>query len=152
MPDCPLLAREEHAFRPGPPDRRVQITTPDSALTVVQPLLAGQDRERGVLVALDTRHRVLAVGVVSIGTAAHTFLAPREVYRDALLRGASAIIVAHNHPSGDPEPSADDERITGRLVEAGAVLGVELLDHLVLGDPGWASLARLGVGGLERHR
>lgn len=145
MTTCPLVGT---AFRPGPPEQRPQVATPDDAVDVVRPLLAGRDRECGVLVALDTRHRLIATTVVSIGTAGTTFLSPREVYRDALALGASAIVVAHNHPSGDPEPSTDDERITRRLVEAGGVLGVELLDHLVVGDPGWASLARLGAGGL----
>lgn len=145
MTTCPLVGT---AFHPGPPGARRQIAAPDDAVDVVRPLLDGRDRECGVLVALDTRHRVIATTVVSIGTVGTTFLSPREVYRDALALGASAIVVAHNHPSGDPEPSADDERITRRLVEAGTVLGVELLDHVVLGDPGWASLARLGVGGL----
>lgn len=145
MTSCPLVAT---AFRPGPPDQRRQVTAPDDAVDVVRPLLAGRDRECGVLVGLDTRHRVIATTVVSIGTVGTTFLSPREVYRDALGLGASAIVVAHNHPSGDPEPSVDDERITRRLVEAGTVLGVELLDHVVLGDPDWTSLARLGVGGL----
>ncbi len=145
MTSCPLVST---AFRPGPPDQRRQVATPDDVVDVVRPLLAGRDRECGVLVALDTRHRVIATTVVSIGTVGTTFLSPREVYRDALTLGASAIVVAHNHPSGDPEPSADDERITRRLAEAGAVLGVGLLDHVVVGDPDWSSLARLGVGGL----
>jgi DNA repair protein RadC len=144
---CPLVS-PAMAFRPGPPRQRVQVTTPDSALAVVRPLLADRDRECGVLVALDTRHRVIATTLISVGTAATTFLAPREVYRDALLLGASAVVVAHNHPSGDPTPSADDERITRRLAEAGAMLGVDLLDHLVVGDPDWTSLARVGTGGL----
>lgn len=144
---CPLLTAER-TFRPGPPQHRVQIAIPDDAVAVVQPLLVGHDRECGVLVALDTRHRVIATALVSVGTAATTFLAPREVFREALLLGASAVVVAHNHPSGDPTPSADDERITRRLAQAGATLGVDLLDHLVVGDPDWTSLARLGVGGL----
>jgi DNA repair protein RadC len=140
---CPLLAAES-AFRPGPPADRPQVTAPD----VVAPLLRGHDRERGILVALDTRHRVIAARLVSIGTAAHTFLAPREVYRDALLLGASAVVVAHNHPSGDATPSADDARITRRLADAGTTLGVDLLDHVIVGDPAWTSLAREGCGGL----
>lgn len=144
---CPLLAGEA-PFRPGPPDQRAQVSTPDGALAVVRPVLLGRDRECGVLVALDSRHRLLATSLVSVGTASHTFLAPREVFRDALLVGASAVVVAHNHPSGDPTPSDDDERITRRLVLAGATLGVELLDHLVIGDPDWVSLARSGAGGL----
>ena len=145
MTACPLVST---AFQPGPPDQRRQIAAPDDAVEVVRPLLVGRDRECGVLVALDTRHRVIATTVVSIGTVGTTFLSPREVYRDALVLGASAIVIAHNHPSGDPDPSADDHRITRRLTAAGALLGVELLDHVVVGDPEWSSLARLGVGGL----
>jgi DNA repair protein RadC len=144
---CPLLAAGEAGFRPGPPGQRPQITIPDDAVDVVRPLLVGHDRERGVLIALDTRHRVIATTLISIGTAAHTFLAPREVFRDALGLGASAIVVAHNHPSGDATPSEDDRQITRRLAQAGATLGVELLDHLVIGDPEWCSLARRGACG-----
>jgi len=142
---CPLLLRTAATFRPGPPVDRAQISEPADAIPLIRPLLEGHDRECGVLVALDTRHRVITTTIVSIGTAAHTFLAPREVFRDALVCGASAIIVAHNHPSGDATPSTDDRQITRRLAQAGAMLGMELLDHLVLGDPEWTSLARLGT-------
>ncbi|HSK96877.1 MAG TPA: JAB domain-containing protein [Euzebyales bacterium] len=142
---CPLLARTGVGFRPGPPDARARISVPDDAVPLLRPLLDGQDRECGVLMALDTRHRVIATAVISIGTAAHTFLAPREVYRDALAFGASAIVVAHNHPSGDATPSDDDRDLTRRLWRAGEIMGVELLDHLVLGDPEWTSMARLGA-------
>lgn len=147
MHACLLLARSGPGFRPGPPDGRAQISTPADAVALLRPLFDGKDRECGVLMALDTRHRVIATTVVSIGTAAHTFLAPREVFRDALLTGASAIVVAHNHPSGDADPSDDDRQITRRLAQAGDMLGIELLDHLVLGDPEWTSLHRLGVCG-----
>jgi DNA repair protein RadC len=82
---------------------------------------------------------------VSVGTIDHTFMAPREIYRDALAAGASALFLAHNHPSGDPTPSSDDRQVTRRLAQAGATLGVELIDHLVVGDPDWVSLARMGV-------
>lgn len=145
MNPCPLLLRTAATFRPGPPVDRAQISEPADAIPLIRPLLEGHDRECGVLVALDTRHRVITTTIVSIGTAAHTFLAPREVFRDALVCGASAIIVAHNHPSGDATPSTDDRQITRRLAQAGAMLGMELLDHLVLGDPEWTSLARLGT-------
>lgn len=133
------------AFRPGDPGDRPQILTPADALALVRPLLDGRDRERCVLLSVDAKHRVIAVDTVSIGTAAHTFMRPREIYRDALLRGASAVFLAHNHPSGDAEPSRDDRMITRRLASAGATLGVPLLDHLVVGDPGWTSLAQEGL-------
>lgn len=127
------------------PGCRAQLATPEDAAAVLAPLLRGHDRELCVLAALDTKHRLLSVDTVSVGTADHTFMAPREIYRDALLAGASAIVVAHNHPSAEATPSADDRQITRRLAQAGATLGVELLDHLVVGDPDWTSLARLGV-------
>jgi DNA repair protein RadC len=132
-------------LEPGDPSRRAPITTPEESAAVLAPLVAGGDREMCVMAALDTKHRLLVVDTVSVGTADHTFMAPREIYRDALLAGASAIVVAHNHPSADATPSADDRQITRRLAQAGATLGVELLDHLVVGDPHWTSLARLGV-------
>jgi DNA repair protein RadC len=143
---CPLLGPGA-GFWPGPPAERTQISIPDDIVDVVRPLLDGQDRECGVLVALDTKHRIIGTPIISVGTVAHTFLSPREIYRDALLSGASAIVVAHNHPSGDATPSDDDRQITRRLAQAGATLGIDFLDHLVLGDPGWTSLARLGVCG-----
>jgi DNA repair protein RadC len=140
---CPLPP--SWTFRPGDPADRPQVACPEDAVALVMPLLAGRDREHCLLVALDTKHRLLTVSTVSVGTTDHTFMAPREIFRDALLAGASALFVAHNHPSGDPSPSADDRQITRRLSQAGSLLGVELLDHVVIGDPGWKSLAREGV-------
>lgn len=142
---CPTCATGVRDFRPGPPQGRPQVTGPEQAAAIVVPLLAGRDREHCLLVCLDVKHRLLGVTTVSIGTADHTFMSPREIFRDALLTGASAVFVAHNHPSGDASPSSDDRQVTRRLAQAGATLGVELLDHLVIGDPEWESLARLGV-------
>ncbi|MDP8969899.1 MAG: hypothetical protein M3N52_05285 [Actinomycetota bacterium] len=143
---CPrCIAAAAGVFRPGPPAGRAQITSPEDAAALVLPLLAGLDREHCLLVTLDVKHRLLGVATVSVGTVDHTFMSPREVYRDALVAGASAIFLAHNHPSGDATPSADDRQVTRRLAQAGATLGVDLLDHLVVGDPNWVSLARLGV-------
>ena len=72
-------------------------------------------------------------------------MTPHGIFRDALIGNAAALILAHNHPSGDPEPSRDDERVTRRLAEAGRLLGVEVLDHLVVGGGSWVSLARRGL-------
>jgi DNA repair protein RadC len=124
---------------------RTQITSPEDAYATVRPILEGLDRELCVLVSVDVKHRILAVDTVAIGTADHTFMAPREVFRTALSRGASAIFIAHNHPSGEHTPSADDRQVTRRLAQAGQTLGIDLLDHLVIGDSGFTSLARLGV-------
>lgn len=124
---------------------RVEVTSPEAAAELLLPELHGRDRERCVAALLDTRHRLIEVATVSVGSVDHTFMAPRELFRDALLVNASALVLAHNHPSGDPEPSRDDERVTRRLVRAGEVVGVEVLDHLVAGGTRWVSLARRGV-------
>jgi DNA repair protein RadC len=139
---CPACVHR--AFLPRPVGHRVVIESPEAAAELLLPTVVGADRERCVAALLDTKHRLLEVVTVSVGSIDHTFMSPREVFRDALLANAAAIVVAHNHPSGDPEPSADDERVTTRLVRAGEVVGVEVLDHLVLGGHGWVSLARRG--------
>ena len=148
---CPGCAGE-HArfFRPGAPEDRPQITSPEDAAHVLMPLLQGLDREHAVTLNLDVKHRLIATTTVSIGSVDHTFMSPREVFRDALRHGAGAIVIAHNHPSGDAEPSRDDERITRRLGQAGEILDIEVLDHLVIGHERWISLARRGALLLNR--
>ncbi len=132
-------------FRPPDLAERVEVTSPESVADLLLPELDGRDRERCVAVLLDTKHRLLEVVTVSVGSLDHTFMAPREVFRDALLANAAALALGHNHPSGDPEPSRDDELLTRRLVRAGELVGVELLDHLVVGAGRWISLARRGL-------
>jgi DNA repair protein RadC len=122
-----------------------RLSDPEAVAGIVVPLIGAADREHCLAVLLDTKHRALATVTVSIGSIDHTFMSPREIFRDALLANAAATVLAHNHPSGDPEPSRDDERVTRRLVEAGRLVGVEVLDHLVIGGGGWVSLARRGA-------
>lgn len=124
---------------------RPTINDPDEAHALVAPFLTNADREHSVVLALDTKHRVLSVRLASVGSLSHTFMVPRDLYRDALLDNASAVLLAHNHPSGDSTPSKDDERVTRRLDEAGRLIGVEMLDHIVVGLDGFTSLARAGV-------
>jgi DNA repair protein RadC len=126
-------------------DDRPEVTSPEAAAEILVPPLRGRDRERCLAALLDTKHRLLDVVTVSVGSIDHTFMAPREVFRDALLANASALVLAHNHPSGDPDPSRDDELVTRRLVRAGELVGIEVLDHLVVGGDRWVSLARRGV-------
>lgn len=134
----------DRAFDPGPPLERALVDSPEAAAAHLVPAVAGADRERCIALLLDTKHRLLERATISIGSIDHTFMSPREVFRDALLANASAVVLAHNHPSGDPEPSRDDEQVTQRLVRAGTLIGVEVLDHLVVGDERWVSLARRG--------
>lgn len=114
-------------------------------MDVLEPWLVGHDRERCVAALLDTKHRLLDVIVVSVGTLDHTFMNPREILRDALLGNAAAIVVGHNHPSGDPQPSPDDRAVSRRLTEAAAAVGIDVLDHVVVGSTSWVSMARLGA-------
>jgi DNA repair protein RadC len=129
---------------PFPATDGAQLGDPDRVAELVVPLIGTADREHCLAVLLDTKHRVLSTVTVSIGSLDHTFMSPREIMRDALLANAAACVLVHNHPSGDPEPSRDDERVTRRLVEAGRLVGVEVLDHLVIGGGTWVSLARRG--------
>ncbi|MDP8962340.1 MAG: DNA repair protein RadC [Actinomycetota bacterium] len=124
---------------------RSQIASPEDAAGLLVPELVGRDRERCVAALLDTKHRLVALATISVGSVDHTFMSPREVLRDALLANASALVLAHNHPSGDPQPSHDDELVTGRLVHAGDIVGVAVLDHLVVGGSRWVSMARCGL-------
>lgn len=124
---------------------RPQVSRPEDAAELLAPELVGHPSERFGALLLDTKHRTIdGPVVVSIGTLDHTFMSPRDLLRIALLANAAAVVVAHNHPSGDPEPSRDDEAVTRRLVQAGEVVGVEVLDHLVIGGDRWVSLARQG--------
>lgn len=105
-----------------------------------RPRLAGAAVESFWMLALDARNRPLAVTCVALGTLTSCLVHPREVYAPAIRARAAAVIVVHNHPSGDPEPSDEDETLTRRLAEAGLVLGIPLLDHVVVARGGYRSL------------
>ena len=108
---------------------------------LVRAFLRDDPRERFVAVYLDARHRPIAVHDASTGTADQSIVHPREVFGPALQLAAVALVVAHNHPSGDPTPSAQDRAVTERLREAGELLGVRMLDHLVIGSEKYFSFA-----------
>lgn len=98
------------------------------------------------VILLDTAYRVIAVPTVYIGTVNAALLRVSEVYREAIARNAPAIILVHNHPSGDPTPSPEDVELTRRLIQAGELLDITLLDHLIVGGNGWRSLKEMGLG------
>lgn len=116
----------------------------ESVFRVLRPIFdrLDVDREHLVLLSLDAGARVRGYKVVSTGTDVSSLVTPRMVFRDACALGATRIIVAHNHPGGDMNPSADDLSATARLIEAGRLLGIELEDHLILGATEWVSLRR----------
>ncbi len=92
------------------------------------------DQERFVVACLDTKHRVQCVVVVTIGTLDASLVHPREVFKPAVIEGSSAIVLSHNHPSGNPDPSREDRQVTERLTDAGKLLGITVLDHIIHGD------------------
>jgi DNA repair protein RadC len=127
-----------------PPHRRSGIQGPESAWTILRDPLATLDVEELHGLYLDRRNRVLGRRMLSRGNDHCTIVDPRQVFRPAIQLGAAAVVVAHNHPSGDPTPSDEDRAVTRRLVQAGQLLGVPLVDHIVVGGQDWRSLAELG--------
>jgi len=115
-------------------DKRPKISGMDDVIKAVKPLIADQNKEFFIALYLNTKNGVLKKEVISIGSLSANVVHPREVFRTACILSASSIIVAHNHPSGDPAPSREDIEITKKLAEAGKMIGIELLDHVILGE------------------
>ncbi len=127
------------------PERR-QIQKPQDAAQLFSAFLQDKDREHFVVLMLDTKNRVIGLNVVSIGILDSALVTPREVFKPAILANAACVILCHNHPSGDPAPSPEDRQITRRLYDAGQLLHIEVLDHLIVGENGaFQSLKELGV-------
>ena len=128
------------------PEERPVVTSPDDVANLLQIEMSALDQEQLRVVLLDTKHRILAVRTVYQGTANQAQVRVAEVYRDAIRQNAVAIVAVHNHPSGDPTPSAADVSLTVELARAAELLDIELLDHLIIGQGRWISLKRLGLG------
>jgi DNA repair protein RadC len=120
------------------------VSTPRDSAVTLMPLLQEEPSEVFAILCLSTKHRVIAYHEVSRGTLDATLVHPREVFKAAILANASALVVAHVHPSGDPTPSPDDIELTRRLVAAGTLLGIEVLDHIIVGDERYVSFKELG--------
>ncbi len=123
---------------------RVVIRDSAAAAIALRPCFVGLDREQFVVCCLDAKHAIIGVNVVSIGSLTLSIVHPREVFKPAILLNSCAIIAAHNHPSGDSTPSIEDRTLTTRLREAGELLGIRLLDHLVLGEDSFYSFGDEG--------
>ena len=119
---------------------RPQIIIAKDAAELLLPQFGSRAVEQFGVVLLDTKHRVLRITVLSVGTLDASIVHPREVFREAASGGAAAIVLFHNHPSGDPTPSEDDFALTRRLVRAGELMGITVLDHLILAETRFCSL------------
>ena len=110
------------------------INSPADSANLLEPFLKDEDRECFLVICLDTKNQPTAIHTVSIGTLNSSLVHPREVFKVALLANSNTVILAHNQPSGDPFPSQEDREVTRRLVEAGKILGIEVLDHIIIGS------------------
>lgn len=131
-----LSRRLEGAPREG----KAQVKSPEDVVGAVGGRLKGKKREHFLTLLLDTRNRLIRVATVSMGSLDSSIVHPREVFKEAISASAASVIFVHNHPSGDAEPSEDDIELTRRLVEAGKVLGIVVLDHVIVGDGVFVSL------------
>ena len=124
-----------------------KIGSPEEAYNAITTITNVQEEAQEVfgILILNTKHKVVAVHEISRGTLSGSMVHPREVFKPAVLHNAAAIICFHNHPSGDPTPSREDVEITKRLVEAGKIMAIEVLDHLIVGDERYVSLKERGV-------
>ena len=123
---------------------RVQILNAMDAARVLVPQFGTKPVEHFGVLLLDTRHQVLQTRLISIGTLDASIVHPREVFREAIAAGAAAIILFHNHPSGDPRPSDDDLGLTIRLMQAGDMMGIAVIDHIIVAERGFHSLRESG--------
>lgn len=140
---CLELSRRASAW---PAATRPVVSTPEDVVRLCGTQLRGLDREHFWALVLSTKNRLLRMVEVSVGSLNASIVHPRELFKEAVRVSAASIVVVHNHPSGDPTPSGADLQLTRRLAKAGEVLGIELLDHVVIGDGGaHVSLREMGV-------
>lgn len=123
---------------------RYIVRSPEDGADYVMEEMRSLNQEHFVVLFLNTKNQIIHRQTIFIGSLNASIVHPREVYREAVKRSAASIIVAHNHPSGDPSPSQEDIHVTRRLVESGKMIGIELLDHLIIGDRKFISLKEKG--------
>jgi DNA repair protein RadC len=123
---------------------RPQYHTPQQLASYLLPQYGAASVEQFGIVMLDTKHRLIRVKVVAVGSLDSAVVYPREVFREATTASAAAIVLFHNHPSGDPRPSKDDLLLTYRMLRAGDIMGIDVIDHLILADQRYYSLAEAG--------
>ena len=121
-----------------------QILSPKDAYEMIKEQLEGLDREQFIIACLNTKNEPTNITVVSVGSLNKAIVHPREVFKTAILSNAASIMAFHNHPSGETTPSQQDIQLTNRLYEAGELIGIKVLDHLIIGDDQFVSLKEKG--------
>lgn len=135
------LGKRMNEYRPN---ERYVIRSPEDGADYVMEEMRSLRQEHFVVLFLDTKNQIIHKQTIFIGSLNASIVHPREVYREAVKRSAASIICIHNHPSGDPTPSQEDIHVTRRIVESGKIIGIELLDHLIIGDRKFISLKEKG--------
>jgi len=128
-----------------PEMKNFDIQNPQDIVKAIQSSIKDKAKEHFKLILLNTRSKIIGVSTVSIGTLNSNLVHPREVFKEAISHSAASVVLAHNHPSGDHEPSEDDLAITKRLVESGKILGIEVIDHIVISKNGFFSFKEKGL-------
>ena len=129
-----------YLVRENAKDEVIEVNDPTKIYELVKDELVSSDRERFLSVMLTSKNHLIGVETVSVGSISSAIIKPRDVFKSAILANAAAIILCHNHPSGDLVPSDSDIEITKHLIEAGELLGVRVLDHLIISNQGYKSL------------
>ncbi len=124
---------------------KATVKTPEDVAALVQGRLKEKKKEYFLALLLDTRNQLIRIAEVSVGSLDSSIVHPREVFKEAISASAAAVIFVHNHPSGDTEASEDDVRLTKRLAEVGEIVGIDVLDHIIIGGENYASLKRDGL-------
>ncbi|WP_427338974.1 RadC family protein [Caloranaerobacter sp. DY30410] len=126
-------------------ESRIKVTCPHDVVNILMEEMRYLKKEYFKTILLDTKNNIIAIENTSIGSLNSSIVHPREVFKEAIKRSSASIIIVHNHPSGDPTPSKEDINITKRLVEGGKILGIDLLDHIIIGDGKYVSLKEKNI-------
>jgi DNA repair protein RadC len=125
--------------------KNFDVKNPEGVVKAIRASIQDKAKEHFKLILLNPRNKIIGISTISIGTLNASLVHPREVFKDAIVHSAASVVLAHNHPSGDPEPSEDDIAITKRLIEAGKILGIEVMDHIIIAKNGFFSFKEKGL-------
>ncbi|PAV14134.1 DNA repair protein RadC [Methanosarcina spelaei] len=131
------LARRLETFVEEP---KRKVCSPKDVYTLMYPKMREQKKEKFITLCLDTKNQILREEVISVGSLNASIVHPREVFKSALMESSASVIMVHNHPSGDPSPSREDIMVTEKMVEGGKLLGIDVLDHIIIGEGRYVSL------------
>ena len=129
----------------GAAEKTKKIETPEDAARYAAPFLGYEEKEHLAVILLDSRNRVIAMPTISVGDLTSSIAHPREIFREAIRHSAAKLVLVHNHPSGDPTPSGNDVTMTKRLIKAGEIMGIPVMDHVVIAGDSYRSIVKKDI-------